>query len=136
MGEFVARQTVKALIEQRRQVDGARVAVLGVTFKENVPDIRNSRVPDIVRELTEYGVRASVWDPVAAAAEVEAEYGVKLCDERELAEADAVVLAVAHHGTVETAIRLLEDGRTVVCADVKGVLDRARVPKHVRPWRL
>jgi UDP-N-acetyl-D-galactosamine dehydrogenase len=136
MGEFVARETVKALIAQRRQVDGARVAVLGVTFKENVPDIRNSRVPDVVRELCEYGVRCSVWDPIADGAEVEREYGFGLCDERELVGADAVVLAVAHTGVAEVAMRLLEDGRTAVCADVKCVLDRARVPKHVRLWRL
>jgi UDP-N-acetyl-D-galactosamine dehydrogenase len=136
MGELVARQTVKALIAQRRQVDGARAAVLGITFKENVPDIRNSRVPDILRELAEFGVRASVWDPIADAREVEAEYGVKLCDERELVGADAVVVAVGHRGTGEVAMRLLDDGRTAVCADVKGLLDRAQIPKHVRLWRL
>jgi UDP-N-acetyl-D-galactosamine dehydrogenase len=136
MGEFVARETVKALIAQRRQVDGARVAVLGVTFKEDISDIRNSRVPDIVRELAEYGVRADVWDPLADAAEVEAEYGLRLCSEAELAGCDALVIAVAHRATADVARRLLEDGRTVVCADVKGVLDRGSVPRHVRLWRL
>jgi UDP-N-acetyl-D-galactosamine dehydrogenase len=136
MGEFVARQTVKALIAQRRQVDGARVAVLGITFKENVPDIRNSRVPDIVRELSEYGVGVRVWDPIAEPHEVQAEYGFSLASEAELQGVDAVVVAVAHRGTEEVAMRLLQDGRTAVCADVKGVLDRSAVPRHVRLWRL
>src|SRR5690606_3775446 len=121
MGEFVARQTVKALIAQRRRVDGARVAVLGVTFKENVPDIRNSRVPDIIAELGEYGVGVSLWDPIADPEEVEREYGVRPCAEEDLAGADAVIVAVAHRQTADVAMRLLQDGRTSVCADVKGM---------------
>jgi UDP-N-acetyl-D-glucosamine/UDP-N-acetyl-D-galactosamine dehydrogenase len=136
MGAFVAQSTIKALVAQGRAVPSARVAVLGITFKENVPDIRNSRVPDIIRELGEYGVVASVWDPHADADEVRDEYGLELSELDDLEGADAVIVAVPHAGIAEVTARLLANSRTVVCADVKSILDRASIPDHVRLWRL
>lgn len=136
MGEYVAHAVVKSLIASGRPVAGARATILGITFKENVPDVRNSRVPDIVHELADYGMRVTVWDPLADPQEVEREYGLQLAGESELAGADVVVVAVAHRGSRELAMRLLQDRRTVVCADVKAVVPRDTVPEHVRLWRL
>jgi UDP-N-acetyl-D-glucosamine/UDP-N-acetyl-D-galactosamine dehydrogenase len=136
MGAFVAQSTIKTLVAQGRPIHSSRVAVLGVTFKENVPDIRNSRVPDILRELSEYGVSARVWDPHADPAEVKHEYGLELSSIEDLEGSDAVIVAVAHQGIEEVAARLLSDPKTVVCADVKAALDRNAVPPHVRLWRL
>jgi UDP-N-acetyl-D-galactosamine dehydrogenase len=136
MGEYVAQSIIKALIASGRQVAGARAAILGITFKENVPDVRNSRVPDIVAELREYGMQITVWDPLADAREVEREYGLALAGETDLPGADVVVVAVAHRAVGALALRLLQDRRTVVCADVKSILPRDAVPEHVRLWRL
>ncbi len=136
MGEYVAHAVVKALIASGRPVAGARATILGITFKENVPDVRNSRVPDIVHELADYGMRTTVWDPLADPQEVEREYGLRLAGESELAGADVVVVAVAHRGSCELAVRLLQHPNTVVCADVKSVVPRESVPEEVRLWRL
>ncbi len=96
MGAYVAQQTIKSLIQSKKNVSGAKVAVLGLTFKEDVPDLRNSRVPDILAELKTYGIEALVHDPMADPAEAMHEYGVTLCDEADLTGLDAVILAVAH----------------------------------------
>ena len=136
MGEYVAHAVVKSLIASGRPVAGARATILGLTFKENVPDLRNSRVPDIVHELLDYGMQITIWDPLADPQEVERAYGLQLAGESELAGADVVVVAVAHRGSRELAVQLLQDRRTVVCADVKSVVPRDDVPEHVRLWRL
>jgi UDP-N-acetyl-D-galactosamine dehydrogenase len=136
MGEFIAHAVVKSLIASGRTVSGARATILGVTFKENVPDVRNSRVPDIAMELADYGMTTTLWDPLADPKEVEHTYGLRLAGESELAGADVVVVAVAHQQTRGLALRLLQDRRTAVCADVKSVLPRDEVPEHVRLWRL
>jgi UDP-N-acetyl-D-galactosamine dehydrogenase len=136
MGEYVAHAIVKSLIASGRAVSGARATILGITFKENVPDVRNSRVPDIIDELAEYGVRTTVWDPLADPSEVERTYGIRLAGESELVGADVLVVAVAHRGTAALAVRLLQDERTVVCADVKSIVPRDAVPGHVGLWRL
>lgn len=136
MGEFIAHAVVKALIASGRAVSGARATILGVTFKENVPDVRNSRVPDIAAELIDYGMKVTLWDPLADPKEVERAYGMELAAEPDLAGAEVVIVAVAHRQTRELALRLLEDPRTVVCADVKSMLPRESVPEHVRLWRL
>lgn len=100
MGAHVANRVVKLLIAKDCRIKGARVLILGVTFKENCPDIRNSRVIDIVRELEEYGAVVSVYDPLADPTEVLAEYGIEMLDEGGLSEeknlCDAVIHAVAH----------------------------------------
>jgi UDP-N-acetyl-D-galactosamine dehydrogenase len=96
MGKFIAEQTVKQLIQANRHIKGAKVNVLGITFKEDVPDLRNSKVWDLITELRVYGVEVFVHDPVADAAEARQEYGVELVAWDSLPQADAVVVAVAH----------------------------------------
>lgn len=96
MGYYVAGQMVKALLKRRIQVDGARVLVLGLTFKENCPDLRNTRVVDVVRELREYGVSVDVYDPWADAGEAMREYGIDLVESPTAGAYDGIVLAVAH----------------------------------------
>lgn len=96
MGAYVAGQMVKAMLKRRIHVDGARVLVLGLTFKENCPDLRNTRVVDVVEELRDYGVLVDVHDPCADAEEARAEYGLDLIGTPETGAYDGVVLAVAH----------------------------------------
>lgn len=138
MGAFVAQKLVKLLIAADLPVKRARVGVLGLTFKENVPDLRNSRVPDILAELRQFGVETYVHDPRADAAEAHEEYGVRLRPLDEFRELDAVVLAVAHREFVEagaTAIaRLLKTSGVVV--DVKSVLDAGALPPGMTYWCL
>ncbi|WP_136254430.1 Vi polysaccharide biosynthesis UDP-N-acetylglucosamine C-6 dehydrogenase TviB [Onishia niordana] len=96
MGSYVASQLVKQMIKQRIHVDGARVLVMGLTFKENCPDLRNTRVVDILSELADYNVAVDVYDPQADKNQAEEEYGVRLMKRPEAGAYDAVVLAVAH----------------------------------------
>jgi UDP-N-acetyl-D-galactosamine dehydrogenase len=139
MGKFVAEQTVKQLIQGGRNVKGAQVAVLGLTFKEDCPDLRNSRVIDIIRELESYGVEVSVHDPLADAGEAMHEYGVTLKTWDALPQADALVLAVAHgefrRQPLDGLLAKLRPGGLVV--DVKCQLDAARLrEKGATVWRL
>ena len=96
MGAYVASQLVKAMIKRRIHVDGARVLVMGLAFKENCPDLRNSRVVDVIAELTGYGCLVDVNDPWVDAMEAKADYGIDLAGKPEAASYDAIVLAVAH----------------------------------------
>ena len=96
MGAYVAGQMVKAMLRRRIQVDGARVLVLGLTFKENCPDLRNTRVVDVVEELRDYGISVDVHDPWADAGQAQAEYGLDLVARPEPETYDGVILAVAH----------------------------------------
>jgi len=139
MGAYVAGQAIKQLIHTGSRVKGGTVTILGLTFKENVPDLRNTRVIDIVNELKEYGIKVQVQDPLADPAEAEEEYGIELVEEDLLKPADAVVLAVSHQSYLKKGwdglIPLLKDGRGVV-VDIKGKLSRSRVPPGVTLWRL
>jgi UDP-N-acetyl-D-glucosamine/UDP-N-acetyl-D-galactosamine dehydrogenase len=96
MGAYVASQLVKSMINRRIHVDGARILIMGLTFKENCPDLRNTRVVDIIHELGDYNVSIDVYDPWVSSAEAEHEYGLKLLAEPQRSAYDAVVLAVAH----------------------------------------
>jgi UDP-N-acetyl-D-galactosamine dehydrogenase len=96
MGAYVVSQLVKALVKRRIQVDGARILIMGLTFKENCPDLRNTRVVDIVRELAEFNVAADVYDPWVSVEEARHEYGITPIAEPQLGGYDAIVLAVAH----------------------------------------
>jgi UDP-N-acetyl-D-galactosamine dehydrogenase len=138
MGEYVATKLVKLLIEADLRVRGARVGVLGLTFKENVADLRNSRVPDIVGTLHEFGIQALVHDPHASVAEARAEYGIELHGLDELRDLDGLVLAVPHRAYLDDPDlglggRLRRGG---VLIDVRSSLDPAALPKHVRAWSL
>ena len=139
MGKYVAEQTVKELIRTGFQVRGADVNVLGLTFKENCPDLRNSRVIDVVRELESYGMRVHVHDPVADAAEARHEYGVDLEGWDEMPRANAIVAAVAHDvlraRPVDDFVAKLAPGG--VYADVKAQADAAMLrSRGINVWRL
>ena len=138
MGAFVAQKVIKLLAAGDLPIRSARVAVLGLTFKENVPDLRNSRVPDIVQELREYGIEALVHDPRADAEEARAEYGLDLLPWSDLRDLDAVVLAVPHREVLERLETDLPDlvkaGGAIV--DVKSALRKIALPEGVRYWSL
>jgi len=129
MGAPVANRVVKLMIQKGNKIQGANVLVLGLTFKENCPDIRNSKVIDVIRELQDFGCKVSVYDPWADPAEVRHEYGLELSPRPsgdQKAATDAVVLAVAHD-----RFRDLDMGRfskeNVVIFDIKGFLANAAV---------
>ncbi len=131
---------MKRLSQLDRPVNDLRVAVLGLTFKENVPDLRNSRVPDIIRELQEYGVQVVVHDPLAEREEAVAEYGIHISEWDSLKNSDGIVLAVAHRAYVDMGsqklLTLLRSQERGVVVDVKGMLDQSKLPKSLAYWRL
>jgi UDP-N-acetyl-D-galactosamine dehydrogenase len=139
MGKFIAEQTIKHMIAAGSYVKGAKVNVLGLTFKENCGDLRNSKVIDIIRELQSYGVEVFVTDPLAEAEEAMHEYGVKLTPFDELPRADALVAAVAHREYTRLSVEDL--GRKMIKGgafiDVKAVFDPAALgAAGYRVWRL
>ena len=139
MGSHIARKTVQQMIHAGRNIKGARVNVLGLTFKEDVPDIRNSKVIDIIRELHEFGVETFVHDPQANPEDALHEYGVRLADWDSLPAADALILAVSHRRYLEmpTQTLLRKVVRAGCIIDVKSVLDAAAFRKEgLRVWRL
>ena len=124
MGAYVASQLVKAMIARRIQVDGARVLVMGLAFKENCPDLRNTRVVDVVAELRDYGVAVDVHDPWVDAAQAQRDYGLELVGEPRPASYDAILLAVAHSCFREqspSALRRAGKAQHVLF-DLKGIL--------------
>jgi UDP-N-acetyl-D-galactosamine dehydrogenase len=138
MGAFVAQKLVKLLIARDVPVRRARVGVLGLTFKENVPDLRNSRVPDILKELASFGVTASVHDALATEAAARAEYGLDLVPLELFHGLDALVLAVPHlayRGLGEAGLAaMLQPGGILV--DVRSALDPALLPPSLTYWSL
>jgi UDP-N-acetyl-D-galactosamine dehydrogenase len=138
MGAFVAGKVVKSLIRRGHPVKGATVTILGLSFKENVPDVRNTRVTDIVAELREYGVRVQVHDPLADRDEAKSAFGLELTAREALGPAECVVLTVAHDEYREAGwagITSLLDGGNGVVIDVKGVLPRDRTPAGIELLR-
>jgi UDP-N-acetyl-D-galactosamine dehydrogenase len=101
MGRYFARELIKKMIHKKFNIMGSNILILGITFKENVPDIRNSKVIDIICELKEFGVNVHVWDPVADRGEVKEEYGIDLLHEFEVKKYDSIVLAVKHKQFIE-----------------------------------
>jgi UDP-N-acetyl-D-galactosamine dehydrogenase len=136
MGQHIARKTVQQMIHAGRNIKGARVNVLGLTFKENVPDIRNSKVIDIIRELHEFGVETFVHDPLVAPDDAMHEYGLRLAAWDTLPAADAVILAVAHKEFFEKDLtaKVVRGGCII---DVKSALDAEALRREgLRVWRL
>ena len=138
VGAYVAQRTMKMLSRAGVPLSQAKVGILGLTFKENVPDLRNSRIPDILNELTEFGLRPLVHDPMGSPEEAREEYGVHLCEWSELSGLDALILAVPHRQYMEMPTRallgLVREGGVVV--DVKSVLDPAEVDRGLTYWSL
>ena len=139
MGKHIAQRTVKEMIHAGHNILGSTVTVLGLTFKENCPDLRNSKVIDIISELEDYGINVQVHDPLADSVEAEHEYGVSLVPLERLKPASAVVLAVSHEIYTQWGVdelRRLSNGNPVVI-DVKGIYDRSSfVGAGFRMWRL
>jgi UDP-N-acetyl-D-galactosamine dehydrogenase len=137
MGGRIARECIRALMQRGRA--NPTVTILGMTFKENVPDIRNSKVIDIARELERAGIGVQIADPLASAADAVHEFGIKLTPLESLRPADAVILAVAHKDYVAggwpLVAKLLKGGKGIVL-DVKAKLDRAKQPEGIDLWRL
>lgn len=137
MGNIIARRVVRFLAAGERPIHRAKVGVLGLTFKENVPDIRNSRVPDVLRELSSFGITPIVHDPLADGTEVFREYGLAISDPTQFRDLDALVLAVPHRDYLDRMIELpgmLADGGILI--DVKSVVDREIMPGNLRYWSL
>lgn len=137
IGKFIAEKTVKLMIQAGINIKGAKVNVLGLTFKEDCADLRNSKVPDIIRELESYGITVHIHDPKADPEEAKHEYGLSLRSLEKLPRAEAVVVAVAHSAYLElgaaTISSLLVEGGCLI--DVKSMLPRDGVP-GVNVWRL
>ena len=139
MGKFIAEQTVKHMIRNGSQIKGSRVNVLGLTFKENCPDIRNTRVIDVINELKSYGINVHVHDPVSDVTEARDEYGIELETWDALPCADAVIVAVAHRQFVSMPLtdycaKVVEHGWFI---DVKSQFDMSALRKAgLTVWRL
>ncbi|MDO4585859.1 MAG: nucleotide sugar dehydrogenase [Planctomycetia bacterium] len=128
MGKYVAEQLVKALIKAEISVKNAKVAILGLTFKENCPDTRNTKVIDIIHELAEYSIKPIIVDPVADSVEAKHEYGIDFVDLSSIKQMDAVIIAVAHSEFIKLTKKEIEqlfgNQKQKVLFDLKGILNR------------
>lgn len=139
MSEFVALEVLKGVTHLNRKDSQINVTILGLTFKENVPDIRNTKVIDIINVLKEFNVNVQICDPYADKNEVKKEYGIELTDYTQLQPADGIILAVKHQPFVEEnweLITQLSNPRAVFVADLKNCLPDAEKPSHVTLWKL
>jgi UDP-N-acetyl-D-galactosamine dehydrogenase len=139
MPVFIVQAVVRQLIHQNYRIKGAVVTILGLTYKENVADLRNSKVLDIVYGLREFGIHVQVTDPLADPIQAEQEYGVRLSKPEELRQAHAVILAVPHDEYAslgwEGVLPCLQEKQGIV-VDLKGLLDPASCPASISLWRL
>jgi UDP-N-acetyl-D-galactosamine dehydrogenase len=140
MGKYIAERTVKMLIKAGKQVRGAKVGMLGVTFKEDVPDLRNTRVVDIIAELQDYGIQVLAHDPLADAAEARLHYNLELLPLEKIAGVDAIILSVIHKKYREMGLnklsRLCSQGSPILI-DVKGAFDPVKADRQkIAYWRL
>jgi UDP-N-acetyl-D-galactosamine dehydrogenase len=138
MGEFIADKLVKMLINADLPVKGARIGVLGLTFKEDVADLRNSRVPDILRQCGQYGIQPLVHDPMCDPEDALREYGITLRGSEELADLDGLILAVPHARFLEAGaqpiVGRLKPGGVLI--DVKSVIPEGSIPSGIHHWSL
>jgi len=139
MGAFIAQRLMKMLAKAGKPISGARVGVLGLTFKENVSDLRNSRVPDIISELKEFGVEVLVHDAFADAEEARQEYGLDLVALSAMRDLDALVVAVSHRPYLEMPrsdlLGMLKDGGGILI-DVKSIFEPKELPPSIAYWSL
>ncbi|SMO55729.1 UDP-N-acetyl-D-galactosamine dehydrogenase [Balnearium lithotrophicum] len=143
MGKFVAENTVKELIKAGKAVKGSKVLILGITFKENISDIRNTKVIDVYNELKDFGVDVYIYDPFAYPDEVKKEYGIELIENMEsYAPYDAVIVAVKHKTFIDNLTlkdykKLTKDDGKPILIDIKGIYDREKAEKEgFLYWRL
>ena len=143
MGEFVADAIIKKLVLANKVVKSSKVVIFGVTFKENCPDIRNSKVADVIKRLNEYGIEPIIVDPMADKEEVKDEYGITLADFNDISDADCLVFAVAHNEyknmTLEQIDRLFKnvDNSEKIIVDVKSIFNKKEIEdKGYSYWRL
>lgn len=139
MGKYVAENAVKNLIKADKNIKGSKVAILGITFKENCPDTRNSKVVDIIKELKEYEINPIVVDPVADKDEAKRLYGIELDTMDKLVDLDALIIATSHEEfkaiTMKEYDKMFKDKKVIV--DVKGILNREEYQKaNYNYWRL
>ena len=138
MGMYLAQRLVKLLIKAKIPIQGSRIGILGLTFKENVPDLRNSRIPDIIKELQQFGIEPLIHDPLADAQEAQQEYGVELVEWQQLSHLDALILAVNHRFYLDLPREELLGclGSPGVLMDVKSVLNPSSIPSTITYWSL
>jgi UDP-N-acetyl-D-galactosamine dehydrogenase len=122
MGEYVASQVVKLMIKKGITVNGASLLMLGITFKENCPDVRNTKIVDVIAALADYGISITTYDPWANPADVKQEYGLETTTDLPNKKFDAVVLGVAHKEFLELDLAFMQNGNSIIY-DVKGVLN-------------
>jgi len=127
MGKYVASQVIKLMISREHKIKGSKVLILGITFKENCPDIRNTHVVDIVRELQQYGVEVEIHDPWANPEEVMHEYGLKSLPKLNTNHYEAIILAVAHKAFEGLDIRSLGSSSNTIIYDIKGMASKTEV---------
>lgn len=128
MGIFVANQIIKEMVKKSHKIVGSKIAILGITFKENCPDIRNSKVIDIIQELSDFGCEISVFDPLANKDEVKKEYRIILQEDFNTNDYEVIVIAVAHD---EFKNLTLSDNKKRIIFDLKGILPRDKVSKRL-----
>ncbi|MEP9406900.1 nucleotide sugar dehydrogenase [Peribacillus frigoritolerans] len=140
MGKYVAENTVKNLIKADKQIKGAKVAIFGVTFKENCPDVRNTKVVDIIRELEEYGIEIKVVDPLADKEDLWEEYRINPCNLDDIKEMDALIFAVPHEEFKSIKLERIREmywNHMPVLIDVKGMFNRKEAEElNYLYWRL
>jgi UDP-N-acetyl-D-galactosamine dehydrogenase len=146
MGKYTAEQTVKKMINANKQIKGSKVAIFGITFKENCPDVRNTKIVDVINELKEYGVEVEIVDPVADKEDLKEVYDIETINKNEIKDADAVIFAVAHDEFAEFNLDNIKDlyyqdaetdNDGYVLMDVKGLFDKeeAEAENYIY-WRL
>ena len=142
MGKYVAESTVKQMIKAGIPINGSKVGILGITFKENCPDVRNTKVVDVIKELAEYGVETIVSDPEADREDLVHEYGINLVEIEDLRNLDAVIAAVPHNAFAEIDFATIEKSygkhlKEKVLMDIKGIYNRTEAEKFgFTYWRL
>lgn len=137
MGRFLARKTIKLMVSAGRALTGARIGVLGLAFKEDVPDLRNSKVPDVIDELRSFGLAPILHDPHCNAEEVHHEFGLTIDDLNSFNNLDALILAVPHRAYLERKAKIadmLAEGGVLI--DLKGALSEEDIPPGIHRWCL
>ena len=137
MGSYIGQRLVKLLVQANLPIKGAKVGIFGLTFKENVPDLRNSRVPDIITELEQFGIKALVHDPIANSEEAEREYGIDLVSLGQLVDLDALIFTVNHQFYLDNLPKLISClSLGGVLMDIKSAIEPDTIAEKIIYWSL